>query len=760
MPSSFFVTFLVIPLKKELTSKLRSLIGNPGFRPSSKSELAKELGVSPKHRSVFRQVLIDLENKGELVRGHKGRYRRHSRKSGSDTVIGRMQFSRDQKRNSGFFIPDNPDANKAFRNMDRPRVFVPGRFSSTALDGDTVEVKLVRDAPQRRGKAGKRRHPGRFEDDELKARVVRIVERGRESIVGKFHGKGGRATVAPDDGRLPASFRLTKVLPNAKPGDVVVAKFTGWENPHVAPTVVMTEVLGRENDPGVDMLAIIHRYGLPLKFPEAVLAEADAIEEKIPRSEIDRREDWREREVFTIDPEDAKDFDDAICVTGLKNGGWELAVHIADVSHYVRPGSALDVEAKKRGNSVYLADRVIPMLPEKLSNGVCSLKPDVERLTHCALMEFDSTGKFSSARFVSAVIRSHKRYSYEQAYAIMMLDEATIGKIQNDKDRSLANHLKRAWKLASLMRDRRFANGALDLDFPEVKVVLDDQGRAIDIKRSEYDESHQLIEEFMLAANEAVAYETKNAPAPSIYRIHEDPDPGKLEEFADLARSFGHKVGDVTHRPELQKLLRNIKGKLEEHSVKIALLKSLRRAEYSKDPVGHYGLVKGNYTHFTSPIRRYADLIVHRVLRRILSRRREATAPGNAERTPAIAEMTSIADHISKTERVAADAERDTQQLKLIEYLEHVTANEPDKTFDAVVYEVRPIGAFMELKNLMVKGMIRKDDLSPRDEYYFDRVRNEYRSRNNAPTIAAGSELKVRLYKVDRDRGFIDFAPA
>ena len=208
MPSSFFVTFLVIPLKKELTSKLRSLIGNPGFRPSSKSELAKELGVSPKHRSVFRQVLIDLENKGELVRGHKGRYRRHSRKSGSDTVIGRMQFSRDQKRNSGFFIPDNPDANKAFRNMDRPRVFVPGRFSSTALDGDTVEVKLVRDTPKRRGKVGKRRHPGRFEDDELKARVVRIVERGRESIVGKFHGKGGRATVAPDDGRLPASFRI------------------------------------------------------------------------------------------------------------------------------------------------------------------------------------------------------------------------------------------------------------------------------------------------------------------------------------------------------------------------------------------------------------------------------------------------------------------------------------------------------------------------------------------------------------------------
>ena len=644
--------------------------------------------------------------------------------------------------------------------MERPRVFVPGRFSSTALDGDTVEVKLLSPPPKRRGKGQGKSRPRKSDNDEVKAKVVKIVERGRESIVGEFHGKGARAALSPDDGRLPPSFRLTKVLPNAKPGDIVVARFTGWDNPHEKPTALMTEVLGRMSDPGVDMLAIIHRYGLPLKFPPAVLAEADEIPEKIPKHEIERREDWRDREVFTIDPDTAKDFDDAICVTELKNGSYELAVHIADVSHYVRPGSALDIEARKRGNSVYLADRVIPMLPEKLSNGVCSLKPDVDRLTFCAVLEFDPKGKFRSARFVSAVIHSKRRYAYEEAYALLKLDDSTIEKIEDEKERSLAKHIKRAWKLASLLRERRFANGALDLDFPEVKVILDRNGRAVDIKRSEYDESHQLIEEFMLAANEAVAHETKNAPAPSIYRIHEDPDLGKLEEFADLARSFGHSVGDVTHRPELQKLLRNIRGKLEEHSVKIALLKSLRRAEYSKDPIGHYGLVKTNYTHFTSPIRRYADLIVHRVLRRILSRRGEPSVRDNAERTPGIGEMTQIADHISRTERIAADAERDTQQIKLIEYLEHVTANEPDKAFEAVVYEARPIGAFMELKNLMVKGMIRKDDLSPRDEYYFDRVRNEFRSRNNAPRIGAGTELKVRLHSVDRDRGFIDFVPA
>lgn len=747
-------------MKKELTNQLRSLIGQPGYRPSSKTELAKELGVSPKHRSVFRHALADLEKKGELIRGQKGKYRRPSKKSGGATVTGRMQFSRDQKRNSGFFIPDDPDSHKAFRHMDRPRVFVPGRFSSTALDGDTVEVKLIHDSPQRRGKKGKKSRRSRFEDDDLKAKVVRIVERGRESIVGKFHGKGKRAAVSPDDGRLPESFRLTKTLPNANPGDIVVARFTGWDNPHVPPTAVMTEVLGRPTDPGVDMLAIIHRYSLPLEFPDAVLAEADEIPEKIPKHEIERREDWRERDVFTIDPHDAKDFDDAICVTELENGNWELAVHIADVSHYVRPGSALDIEAEKRGNSVYLADRVIPMLPEKLSNGVCSLKPDVDRLTFCALMEFDKKGKFRAARFASAVIHSQRRYSYEEAHELMMLDDSEVQKIEDEKERSMVKHLKRAWELASILRKKRFAQGALDLDFPEVKVVLDDRGHAVDIKRSEYDESHQLIEEFMLAANEAVAYETKNAPAPSIYRIHEDPDVGKLEEFADLARSFGHSVGDVTHRPELQKLLRGIRGKLEEHSVKIALLKSLRRAEYSTDAVGHYGLAKTNYTHFTSPIRRYADLIVHRVLRRILSRRGEASVRENAERTPGIGEMSNIADHISKTERIAADAERDTQQLKLIEYLEYVTENDPDKAFEAAVYEVRPIGAFVELTNLMVKGMIRKDDLPPGPAYYFNRVKNEFRSRNNAPTIAPGSELKVKLHKVDRDRGFIDFIPA
>jgi ribonuclease R len=750
-------------LKKKFISKIRGLMLKPEYEPLNKAELAKVLRIGSHERSAFRDALTELEATGELNRGKKSRYRLASRhkRARIESFTGTILFSRDRKRQSAFFIPDDPQAHAAFRAMDRPRIFVPGREAGTALDGDKVEVQLVKDEPpawhrnSTRAK-GNREVEGRAE---LHARVIHVVARTRTRIVGRFYSKGSRATVVPEDGRLPTSFRLTSFLPEANQGDIVVAEFSGWDSPHNMPTAAMIEILGRETDPGVDILAVIHRYGLPLEFPDSVLREAEAIPETISEEEIARREDWREREVFTIDPEDARDFDDAICVTERPEGTWELAVHIADVSHYVRAGSALDREARKRGNSVYLADRVLPMLPEKLSNGVCSLKPGVERLTHAAILEFDAMGKFTAARFVSAVIRSHRRYSYEEAYRFMKLDEAAVAALTEEKERSLTLHLKRAWRLAAMLREKRFANGALDLEFAEVKVVLNEEGRAVGVKRSEYDESHQLIEEFMLAANEAVAYETKNAPAPSLYRVHEDPDLGKLQEFAEQARAFGHSVGDVSHRPELQKLLKNVRGKLEEHSLKIALLKSLRRAEYSPESIGHYGLSKVNYTHFTSPIRRYADLIVHRALRRILSRRQAPTAPEAADWTPSVPEMAAIAEHISKTERVAAEAEVDTQRLKMIEYLEHLCDSDEETVFEATVFDVMPVGALAELDQLMVKGMIRKDDLPPREEYFFDRGRNEFRSRAGSAPLAVGTRLKVRLYRVNKSRGFIDFVP-
>ncbi|MCB1078342.1 MAG: VacB/RNase II family 3'-5' exoribonuclease, partial [Verrucomicrobiae bacterium] len=501
---------------------------------------------------------------------------------------------------------------------------------------------------------------------------------------------------------------------------------------------------------------------LPTHFPEAVVEEAAAIPESIDGGELEKREEWRDREVFTIDPEDARDFDDAIYVHEFhpdEGGGWELAVHIADVSHYVRAGSALDREAKKRGNSVYLADRVIPMLPEKLSNGLCSLKPGVDRLTHAVIMRFDRQARQTSVRFASAVIRSRRRYTYEEAFARLNLSLGEISRLDSE-EASLGRHLKRAWELAGELRKRRFENGALDLDFPEVRAIIDKEGRAIGVKRIEYDESHQLIEEFMLAANEAVAYETKNATAPSLYRVHEDPDPGKLMEFGEQTRGYGYVVGDVTLRVELQKVLRQIRGKPEEHSLKIALLKSLKRAAYSAEPLGHYGLAKLNYTHFTSPIRRYADLVVHRVLRRLAEGRKAQSTSDAADATPGQGRLAEIAKHISETERIAADAEQETQRMKLLEYLLKLAADDRSKPFDGIVYDVRPIGAFVELTGLMIKGLIRKEDLPSGHGIRLDAVRNRFVGFHGKPYLAVGQKVKVRVVRVDRSRGFVDFVLA
>src|SRR5437667_12725575 len=392
------------------------------------------------------------------------------------------------------------------------------------------------------------------------------------------------------------------------------------------------------------MLSIIRKYHLPTEFPSDVLDEADGISEKIDVRQLDGREDLRNEFIVTIDPDDARDFDDAIHVETIDHGGWRLGVHIADVAAYVEPQSALAREARRPANVVYLPERVIPMLPERLSNGVCSLNPGVDRLTHSAFIHFDRNGVARNARFARSVIRSAHRLTYKQAYAIL----------SSPPRDQLGERLHLAWELASLLRRKRFEHGALDLDFPEVKVWVDKQGHPMKLERVENDESHQLIEEFMLAANEAVARELKNRAIPTIYRIHEDPDPEKLAEYREFILSFGYKVGDLSHRKEVQRFLASIRGKPEEQALKIGLLKSLKRARYAAQPLGHYGLAKANYLHFTSPIRRYADLVVHRSLGRDTAARRHDQL--------GMAEIASIDEHISTTERNAADAEIDAAQ--------------------------------------------------------------------------------------------------
>ena len=755
-----------MPSHQQILAQVRELVKSPRYRPLNKSEFARELSISPKDRADLRKALTDLVEKGELRLGKKSRYVKPEGESKADLATGKVEFSRREKRRTVMFVPDHPESIKAIKYSEGGKFFVPRRFLGTAIDGDRVSVRLVRKEPPRPQKwhrhVKSRRRGSESGEPRFEAHIVDIVERSLGPFVGTYHRRGHSAVITPEDNRLPPSFHLTKVLPEAKPGDVVVAEFVHWTAPDRPPVAKMTEVLGRPDAPGVDMMTVIRRYRLPLDFPPDVLAEADAIDEGITDEDIAQREDWRDREVFTIDPEDARDFDDAISVRQLPDGeGWELAVHIADVSHYVKPGSALDREARKRGNSVYLADRVIPMLPEKLSNGVCSLNPHVDRLTHAAIIRFDGKGAMKNARFVSAVIKSCRRYTYEEAMTRLQLSEEAAADFEDPVEKNVVSHLRMAWKLAAKLRQRRFSQGCFDLDFPEVRAVLDDDGVAFGVKKSEYDESHQLIEEFMLAANEAVARETKNAQAPSIYRVHDDPDLEKLDEFAELARSFGHEMGDPSIRSEVQKLTRAIRGELEEHSLKIALLKSMKRAAYSNDPTGHYGLAKANYCHFTSPIRRYADLVVHRSLKKIMSRRGEKTAPENPDKTPNEAGAAEVAAHISRTERVAADAERDSQQLKMIEYLENLIRDDADVTFEAIVYEVRPVGMFIELRDLMIKGMIRKMDLPPREDWFMDRGRGRFVSgARKSEQIGLGSRVEVKLLRIDKGRGFLDFTLA
>ncbi|MBV9009285.1 MAG: VacB/RNase II family 3'-5' exoribonuclease, partial [Verrucomicrobia bacterium] len=465
-----------------------------------------------------------------------------------------------------------------------------------------------------------------------------------------------------------------------------------------------------------------------------VLKEADAIPQKVTPEMLDGREDLRAQFIITIDPDDARDFDDAIHVEQLAGGAWRLGVHIADVSAYVKPGSALDREARKRGNSVYLPDRVIPMLPERLSNGVCSLNPNVDRLTYSVFIEFDKTGRARGARFRRTVIRSGYRLTYKQAYAIL----------QNSPRDELGVRLHTAWKLASLLRKNRFAHGSLDLDMPEVKVVCDKKGMPIRFERVENDESHQLIEEFMLAANEAVARELKHRGTPAIYRVHENPDEERLAEYREFVLSHGIRVGDLTHRREVQRLLEAIRGTPEEHALKIGLLKSLKRARYATAPLGHYGLAKANYAHFTSPIRRYADLAVHRALAE-----RNSSAP--------MQQLGATAEHISATERNAAEAEIDAVKMKKLEFFEaQLDAHNP-QVFDAMIIDVRNYGLLVELPELLLTGLIHVSTLTD-DFYIFSTGQRQFIGRQTRRRFRVGERLRVHVARVDRFKRQIDFA--
>jgi ribonuclease R len=714
--------------ESKVREQLLALLSRKDYRPLNKVEIARKFGVSGGARVALRKTLRDLERAGEIARIRKDRYVLPRE---ADLVTGKLSV---HPAGYGFLSSERPGD---------PDVFIAAENVGTAMHGDCVVARISPEPPSRRIK-------GRRE-----GRVIRILERAHDTVVGTLQRSRNFYYVVPDDPRFVHDVYVRPVAEekdrrsatSATVGDKVVVRLDDWQSRHVNPEGEIVEVLGPASAPGVDVLSVIRKYHLPTELPPEVLEQAERISENVDAQQIAGREDLRNKFIVTIDPDDARDFDDAINVEKLANG-WQVGVHIADVAAYVEPGSALDREARRRGNSVYLPDRVIPMLPERLSNGVCSLKPGVDRLTHSVFIQFDKRGVAKSARFARSVIRSAHRLTYKEAYSILMAAP---------RDR-LGERLHLAWELAALLRRKRFERGALDLDFPEVKVWVDTNGKPVRLERVENDESHQLIEEFMLAANEAVARELKKRAIPAIYRVHENPDPEKLAEYREFALSFGYKVGDLTHRAELQRLLAEIRGKPEEQALKVGLLKSLKRARYDPQPLGHYGLAKTNYLHFTSPIRRYADLVVHRTLGR-----NPAGAGGRPARLASapyhMVEIASIAEHISITERNAADAEIDATQMKKLEFFQQQLAGRKPQIFAATVVDIRNYGLMVELPDALVTGLIHVSSLTD-DFYMFEPARRQLIGRRSRKRFRVGAKLSVFVARVDVFKRQVDFAIA
>jgi len=710
---------------RNIREQVLSLVARKDYRPLNKIDIGRKLDLTASQRVALRKILRELERAGEIARIRKNRYVLPAE---ADLVAGKLSI---HPAGYGFLSPEK---------SGEPDVFIAAENIGTAMHGDRVVARVSRDTPSDRIK-------GRRE-----GRVIRILERAHDTIVGTLQRSRNFYYVVPDDPRFVHDIYVHPE-PDQQPGnaanvgDKVVVRLDAWESRHINPEGEIIEVLGPASMPGIDMISIIRKYHLSVEFPKDVLGQAERIPEQVDERQLEGREDLREQFIVTIDPDDARDFDDAIQVEKTTSG-WRLGVHIADVAAYVEPGSALDREARRRGNSVYLPDRVIPMLPERLSNGVCSLNPGVDRLTHSVFVQFDKHGEVKSTRFARSVIRSTHRLTYKQAYALLTASPV---------DR-LGERLHVAWELAALLRRKRFQHGSLDLDFPEVKVWLDKQGRPVRLERVENDESHQLIEEFMLAANEAVARELKKRAIPTIYRVHENPDPEKLAEYREFVLSFSYRVGDLTHRAELQRLLASIRGKPEEQALKVALLKSLKRARYSAQPLGHYGLAKTNYLHFTSPIRRYADLVVHRALGRLGALRRPDAAARRPYH-PDMSEIASIAEHISATERNAADAEIDAAQMKKLEFFQLQLDQRNPQIFRAAIIDVRNYGLMVELPDALITGLIHVSALTD-DFYSFEPARRQLIGRRSRKRFSVGDQLSVFVARVDTFKRQVDFAIA
>ncbi|MBW7477698.1 ribonuclease R [Paenibacillus oenotherae] len=704
--------------------QLLDFMREQAYKPMTYQELDEQLGRGDAESyKSFLVMLNGLEDEGKIVRTRNDRYGVPER---MNLLRGRIQA---HAKGFAFLLPED---------KEHPDVYLHANDLKSAMNGDTVFVRIT----------SKSEGGGRMEGE-----VVRIVERAVTQIVGTFDNHDAYGFVLPDDKRINRDIFIPKgQFQGAVSGQKVVVRITNYPEGRSAAEGEIIEVLGHKDDPGVDILSIIRKHQLPEGFPDDVMEEAEAAPDAITEEEIVRqgRRDLRDKVIVTIDGEDAKDLDDAVNVERLENGNYVLGVHIADVGYYVREKSALDQEAYRRGCSVYLVDRVIPMLPHRLSNGICSLNPQVDRLTMSCEMEFDAkTLKRVRHDVFTSVIRTKERMTYTNVRKIVQDEDPEV----TERYAELVDTFKLMEELAMRLRSHRMKRGAIDFDFVESKVIVDSEGKAVDIVKRERSVAEQIIEEFMLAANETVAEHFYWLRVPFLYRTHENPDMEKLLHFVQFAANFGYTIkgkgGSEIHPRALQTLLEEIRGTKEQTVISTVMLRSMKQAKYDAQSLGHFGLAAEFYSHFTSPIRRYPDLVIHRVMREVFE---NGGILPEARIDALSARMPDIAQQSSERERVAVEAERDTDKLKKCEFMLDKIGEE----FDGIISSVTSFGIFVELENT-VEGLIRLSDLVD-DYYHFHEQHMLLIGERTSKTYRIGDEVRIRVERVNMDEHTIDFA--
>ena len=679
-------------------------------RPLLLREILRRLGLQKEQRGRAREILRDLAEGGKVVRIRGNRYGLPSKMS---LIVGRVKTHPD---GYGFVIPEKEGEED---------VFINPRNLKEAMNGDRVVARI--ESVRKKGKEGS---------------VIRILERKTRKVVGRFMRAKNYSYIIPEDERLLQEvFIPDGETKRARPNQIVVAEITRYPTERARPEGRVTHILGYPDDPEIEPQIIIHKYDLPHRFSSAALKEAQNLPPTPSSNEYRERVDLREIPTFTIDGENARDFDDAVSIERERDGGLKLYVSISDVSHYVKEEIPLDEEAYLRGTSVYFPDRAIPMFPPELSNDICCLQPRLDRLTLTAELRYDANGERRGVQFYPSLIRSHERLTYTLVRKILVDRDAELKK----EFRHVVPSLELMADLCQELRRKRIGRGAMDFDLPEPEVILNLQGETKDIIRAERNLAHQMIEEFMIAANEAVAHLMEEKGFPFIYRIHEPPKKESLDEFRRFISHLGYKMRKGSdHSPkEFQKILSDVKGRPEERVVNNVLLRSMKWAKYSAKNLGHFGLASEGYTHFTSPIRRYPDLIVHRLLKRVLSKKEIKISEEV---------LAHRAEHLSGRERVAMEAEREVLDRYRVRFMKDKVGEE----FKGIISGVTAFGFFVELKDIFVEGLVRVTSLHE-DYYQYHEKKYCLVGGRTHKTFGIGDEVRVRVDRVDVERRHIDF---